>query len=238
MKLVLIATLLATSVALANPEVKEFDSAGLVEVKVENMSGLVSVSTGEGNKAIVSATKNKFSDKCKMTIEKVDRKLLVKVEKSGIFSTGDCDVNFEIKTPKSVNVDVSSRSGDLKVTGTQGKLDFKIGSGNVLADGEFKNLDGKSGSGDVTVKGLSGGGELKTGSGAITLTFATSKLNGSIDIKSGSGNATLLFPKGSLVMTNYKAGSGEMTNELGDNPKAEFKISMKAGSGDLKIKTY
>jgi hypothetical protein len=47
-----------------------------------------------------------------------------------------------------------------------------------------------------------------------------------------------MFPKGTKVKTSYKAGSGEMSNELGDNPEAAFKVSMKAGSGDLKIKSY
>ena len=47
-----------------------------------------------------------------------------------------------------------------------------------------------------------------------------------------------MFLKGTKVKTIYKSGSGELSNELGNNIGAAFKVSMKAGSGDLKIKSY
>lgn len=115
---------------------------------------------------------------------------------------------------------------------------FKIGSGDISADGSFKKIEGKSGSGDIDVKGLAGGGELKTGSGEINITFASSPIKGVLDIKTGSGDATLFFPKGARVKTSFLAGSGQVSSELGDNPNAPFLVSMKAGSGDLKIKSY
>jgi hypothetical protein len=223
---------------LANPETREFEASGLTEVKIENTSGRVSLTSSEDQKVSVSATKNKFSDKCKMTIDKVGQEIHVKVESKGFLSTDECDVDFDIKAPKGLDLDVTNGSGDVSVFGSVGDFEFEMGSGRVTAEGNIKSIDGDSGSGPVNIKGLTGGGEIKTGSGSIDLTFAKSPLAGNLDLDSGSSDATLLFPKDSLVKTKFKSGSGELTNEIGDSPNASFEISMKSGSGSLKVKTY
>ncbi|MEK6774530.1 MAG: DUF4097 family beta strand repeat-containing protein [Bdellovibrionota bacterium] len=238
-QLLLIIFFLLSQSTFAETENKEFESKGLNEVSVENISGKVTVSAFEGAKASVVATKNKFSDKCKMSIDRSGNKLVLKVEKSGgVFSSDECDVDFEVKVPKAVDLSLNVGSGNMIINGIHGALNFKVGSGNTSADGSFKKIDGMSGSGNVTVKGLNGGGGIKTGSGEINLTFTNKSLKGELDLKAGSGNATLLFPKGSKVKTNFFAGSGQVSNELGDNPNALFLVSMKAGSGNLKIKSY
>jgi len=238
-KLILVAACLVAQGAFAAPENKEFDSKGLNAVSVENTSGEVTITAFDGAKATVAATKNKFSDKCKMTVDRSGNKLVLKVEKtSSLFKSEECDVDFDVKVPKTVDLDLVVGSGNLSITGIEGALAFKVGSGNTSADGAFKTINGKSGSGKVDLKGLTGGGELKSGSGTIDLKFATSPLKGEFDIKSGSGNMTILFPKGSSVKTSYHAGSGKLINELGDNPSAPFSVSVKSGSGNLNIKSY
>lgn len=225
--------------ALAGPqESKDFDAKGLNEVSVTNTSGKVTIQAVEGNKAHVTAIKNKFSDRCKLTMDRSGDELTVKVEKSGFFSSEDCDVDLLVKVPKAVDLDLTIGAGKLAVNGVEGELDFKIGSGNVTAEGLFKEIDGKSGNGRIEIKGLAGGGELKTGAGGIDLTFAQKPLAGALDLKTGSGNATLNFPKGAKVKTDFQAGSGQLSNQLGESENAPFSVSMKAGSGDLKIKTY
>jgi hypothetical protein len=223
----------------AVPESKDFDSKGLGVVSVENTTGKVAISSLEGAKATVVATKNSFSDKCTMTVDRSGNKLIIKVEKKSSFSfSAKCDVDFQINVPKTVDLDLAVGSGNLTVKGIEGELAFKMGSGDISAEGSFKKIDGKSGSGKIAIKGLTGDGEFKTGSGSVDLTYAVSSLKGELDLKTGSGNATVLFPKGTKVKTSFKTGSGEMTNEMGESPEAPFHVSMKAGSGDLKIKSY
>lgn len=59
---------------------------------------------------------------------------------------------------------------------------------------------------------------------------------GELDIKTGSASAEIVLPKTAKVRTSFTAGSGELTNEIGDSPDSKFKISMMAGSGNLHIK--
>lgn len=228
--------MLLTQGIFAETLTQEFDIAGLKGLEIDAHSGSVMIQASSDQKVKVVATKKDFSEKCRLTMEKKDDEIEINVKKTGLFSRAECEVDFEIQVPRMVDLDVEMGSGNLTVRGVEGELDFKVGSGQVTADGVFRKVDGKSGSGDLSIRGLSGGGELKAGSGNIDLTFATSNLKGEMDIKTGSGNATVSLPKGTSVNSNLKAGSGTMTNEMKNDPNAPFKVSMKAGSGNLIIR--
>jgi DUF4097 and DUF4098 domain-containing protein YvlB len=237
-KLILVISCLVVQTALAASETKEFDTKDMTELSIENQSGKIKISSLENSKASVTATKNKFSEKCTMTLEKKGMKLVVKVEKTNSLSVEECDVDFDIKVPKGVDTEITQGMGSINISGLHGTLEFKLGLGDIMADGSFKKVDGKSGSGKVELKGLSGPGELKTGKGDILLSFNKILSKGEFEIKSGMGDATVLFPKGSKIKSSFKAGSGDLSNELGDSADADFKISMKTGMGSLKIKAY
>lgn len=233
----------------ANPgpqaETIDFDTADLQEVRVENTSGNVLITTGDAPKASVKTTKKKFTDNCKLTVEKTGKKLSAIVGRAKILSTETCDVDIEVRLPKAAQngkkplaLELQVGSGEISITQITAELEFKIGSGTVSAEGSFAEIDGLTGSGNVTIKGLTGAGSVKTGSGDISLQWAKAPAKGEVDLKVGSGNAVLLFPKGSKLKSSFTAASGELTNEIGDTPKSEFKVKMTAGSGNLGIKTY
>jgi DUF4097 and DUF4098 domain-containing protein YvlB len=220
-------------------ELTEFESKDLKAISISALEGKISLQADDGPKASVSVTKNKFSEHCKLSIENKEHKLQIKVEKSPrFFSLEDCDVNFEIKMPKKSDADIKLGSGALTVKGLEGELRYEIGSGEVKADGNFTSLNGKSGSGPVSITGLNGGGTLKSGSGALNITFENKPAKGNLDIQSGAGDTSLSLPKGSKIKTSFIAGSGKLTNDLGDSADAGYMISVKTGSGNLKIKSH
>jgi hypothetical protein len=216
----LLVLLLFPALALADVEEKSFSLSSVKRLDLTNKSGTVSVHPAKGDKATVRANKRTFETGCELTIDLHEGTLVAKVEtKSGSFfkRSSKCDVDFDLDIPKGVD------------------LDFRVGSGKVTVDAEVAEVDGTIGSGDVTIKGMTAGGKLKTGSGDIHLTYVSAPKSGSLDLKTGSGNTEILLPKGSKIKTDFMAGSGKLFNELGDSDGG-FEISMKAGSGDLKIR--
>ncbi len=216
-------------------ETKEFDLKGITKVEINNTSGNVKVKGVESGKVTVVADKKKFGESCTLTMNKTGEVLLIDVKKSGFFGA-DCHVDFDIQAPKSAALDVESGSGDLSVTGMQGDLVFVLGSGIVNVDAVVKKLNGKIGSGNITINGLTAGGQLTAGSGNIAISYNLPPQNGELDIKSGSGNTEIKMPRNSKLHASFFAGSGQLTNEVGDTPQSPFKISMKTGSGNLHIK--
>jgi len=219
-------------------ETKDFPAEGLKVVDAHNRSGLIRVTAHGGPKAIVKVTKNEWAKTCVLELKRVDDRLVVRVQQSGFVDSDDCRADVEIQAPKNVNLDLREGSGLVDIKGIEGALKYRLGSGNVKADGRFASVDGESGSGNVTVLGLVGGGVLNSGSGTIDLKFAKSALKGALEINSASGNAHLLFPKGAKVSSELTAASGKLVNELGQHPAADFKVAMKAASGNLTVKSY
>lgn len=240
--------------AFALVENKEFSASGLENLNLKNMSGDVIVTVSEDGKAYVSANKVNFEKNCTLKMNRSGENLIVEVKNEGWFNNDNCMVNFDIKVPKAIALNLKNGFGDLNVNGTKGKIDFKLGSGNAVVNAEAEKLDGKSGSGSINISGIIGDSKIKTGSGSIDITgligdadlktgsgdlkitYKLAPLKGALDIKTGSGDATVFFPTSMKVLTNYMSGSGRIYNELGDSSDASFRVFMKAGSGDLKIK--
>lgn len=224
------------SAALADTETREFPLAGIDKVDLSNGSGTNQIVAVDAGKAVVVAKKNHFDKNCKLTIEQRGSVLAVEV-KSGVgFGLTSCSVDLTLKVPRSVGVVAKIGSGELAINGTKGDLDFRSGSGAIKVDAEVTKVDGRSGSGAIAIKGLTGGGSLAAGSAGITLAYVSTPNQGELDIRTGSGDASVTFPKEAKIKTSFKAGSGTLTNELGDTPDSTFQVSMKAGSGSLHIK--
>ncbi|MBF0367497.1 MAG: DUF4097 family beta strand repeat protein [Oligoflexia bacterium] len=121
--------------------------------------------------------------------------------------------------------------GDLLITKTESERgDCEINF-SIIAPG-IAQVDVEIGSGDLDVSNMQGATAFKTGSGDININNSGKRVSG----KTGSGDAILSFPEGSSIETSLKSGSGGIHNEIGDSDNGKLKISMKSGSGDIKIK--
>lgn len=247
-------TSMFASAALASVETREFRGIGLESLQVKNSSGNVKVSVSGDGSAYVSAKKLIFDKSCRLKMNRAGKVLVVEVEKDGWPNGETCRVDFEIKVPRSVALNINSGSGDLNVDGTNGPIIFDLGSGDVVVKAEAEKLHGNSGSGSIKASGTFGDIEVETGSGSIDANGLTGKANlktgsGDLNIKyksasnksylyieTGSGDAAVYLPAETKVKTDLKSGSGRVHNELGESASASFTVSMKAGSGNLKIK--
>lgn len=231
---------LFSAMALAAKESKDFDAKNVKVLNVKNSSGEIRISVSADAKAYVVADKIKFEKACELQSKTFGDELIVNVETGSFFGSwfqsGDCKVNLEIKVPRLITVNVKSGSGDVEVLGTTGAVDVSLGSGNIAIIADVSRLTAKVGSGSVKIQGLSGDANVKTGSGDVSLTYKSTPTKGDVDLKTGSGDAIVFVPVGTKLLSDFKAGSGKLYNEMGDTSEAGFKISMRAGSGDLSIK--
>lgn len=217
-------------------ETREFDSKNIRRVDVENLSGRIVVRGGNGSKSTVKIEKIKFDKFCEVEIIQKEDELQVEVERRGLSRDGECEANIELQIPSDVKLELANGSGNILVEGTRGEVDFAVGSGDVALDGRIDDLEGKTGSGSVRAKGLVGPAKLKSGSGDIHLVYATIPSQGEIEIRAGSGDAEIMLPAKTRLKTQAFTGSGSVRNEFGEDPGAPFRVSFKAGSGDLRLR--
>ena len=217
---------------------REFEAQGLKELQLQNISGDVRVVATLDPKARVVADKEKFSSLCTLEIERADSKLIVKVTQNGESFVEDCKVALHIQIPKEMALDLMAKSSLLSVRGIEGRLRSRSASGELKASGEFKSIEVQSASGGIQIDGAVTNGTVKTASGEIKMTLPAVPEKGELKIDSSSGDAVVLVPRGSRLRSTLKTASGDTANEIGNDAKAGFRVSMKSASGDLKIKAY
>ncbi|MGZ3774230.1 MAG: DUF4097 family beta strand repeat-containing protein [Pseudobdellovibrionaceae bacterium] len=233
-----VAICLGSHAAHASVETKEFTAKNIVRMEVENKTGSVKISGENTDKIVITAEKIKFGDKCHLSFKQSEEVIEIESAKKSFFSDADCEVNFTIVVPKKMNLEVKSNSGRAEVSGINGKLEVRMGSGNLgVQSSEISYLNAKLGSGNIDIHGLNGNADVKVGSGNVKLTYIKDPGAGELDIKSGSGDVSLFFPPKMRVHSKVLVGSGEAYNEIGDFKDAKFLISYKAGSGNLNIKS-
>lgn len=216
-------------------EYREYDFNGVDKISITNGAGRIAILPMSVNKIEITVSKRQFDDTCSLHIAKeMGVNVVIKVEQP----TGAiCKVDFDVRVPQDINLDINSGSGDVTVAGVKGNLNFNLGSGSLKATGEFKRLEGKAGSGDVDVRGLKGVVDVNVGSGQAKLGFVADP-KGLVAVKAGSGDATLMFPKGTKIKSALSTGSGEVTNDFDNSPRADIEVKASSGSGDVNVKTY
>lgn len=225
-----------SSVTMAAQEIKEFPAKDISRLEFKNQSGEVKILGQDTNTIVIKIEKVKFDPKCEINFETSGRKLEIESGKESLFSQAECRVNFNITIPKNIDLELKSMSGNLEVNGTKGDLNLKIGSGDIKVHSIVEELNAVAGSGSIEVRGLVGNANVKNGSGDIKLTYAKDPGRGEIDIKTGSGDTTLFLPAKMRVHSKVLIGAGDSFNEIGDFEDAKFRVSFKAGSGNISIK--
>ena len=247
-------SLFFVQMSLANTEVREFSANDLDKLRVKNSSGSVKVVATDRNQIKVTSEKIDFGDHCKLDMRTNSGELSVEVSGEGWFINKGCEVNLTFFVPKSTSIKIQSGSGALSIVGTKGDVDVRGGSGSIAINAEVKNLDARTGSGAVqilgqvekanvrtgsgavVVQGLTGTTDVRTGSGAVSLIYGKAPEKGKLSVKTGSGSTSILMPSDTKLVSDFKTGSGSILNELSDTEGAAFALSVRSGSGSVKVK--
>lgn len=230
----LIALLPASGFSAAQREAQDYDAAGVRQLRVQNLTGSLTVSGAATPRVFIAAEKRDFGEGCAIAVTREGADLAIRVTKAP-GSTAQCGVNFEIVLPPDRDLALANGSGAVTVRGMAGRLGFRIGSGNLVADGTFPEVVGTSGSGQIDVAGLIGSGGIRAGSGSVTVQFAMAPGPGALEIRAGSGDVLVRMPAGTRVAANLRAGNGKVENTLGHAEDAPFLVSVVAGSGFVKL---
>ncbi|MEU8248490.1 DUF4097 family beta strand repeat-containing protein [Nonomuraea sp. NPDC048916] len=141
--------------------------------------------------------------------------LFVTYDCKGGMNWGGCTVNYKIEVPKGLRVVAGTGSGDITLRSLTGPVESSSGSGDV---------DGTGLAGKTLV--------AETGSGNLDLKYVSPP--DSAVVKTGSGEVELRVPDGSYAVST-EVGSGDVTVSVKDDDASPHKISVKAGSGDVRL---
>lgn len=230
--------ILLATLAEAQLITKQFDSSGIRRMQLKNPGGKIQIQVAEGSESSVEVQRNGRGENCRLKMERRGKTLVIATEAPFAYFQPRCQVDFKIKIPRDIALNIRNGEGPISVVGTRGPIDFSSSGGTVAIKGDITALKGRSGKGSVEVVGLNGSGQLKVGSGDISVTYSSLPRRGQLSIRSESGNATVFVPSGARLRAQLKARKGRLQNELGNSQNAPFIIAAKSGSGNLSIRSF
>ncbi len=132
-------------------------------------------------------------------------------------------VHFELETPKSLDLQVSTTSGNIDLTGLVGAIQVDATSGEVLLTSIDAACDVDVTSGNVKVKEVKGDVDIMATSSDILL----ENITGDVTMQATSGDAELLWVNGA-VRINKTSGNVHAEKCSGD-------FNIKSTSGDITL---
>lgn len=213
--------------------VKKLKSFGLT-----NVSGKVSIYSSEEEQVVVEFEKMRFPKSCELKISQDFESLKVKIlEKRKSLDEESCLVHFRVRIPASFNVNIINGIGPVEFLGINGKLNYQVGSGDIQIDGEPLEVLGRVGNGKQTFRGYSSAMSLNSGRGSFRIELSKLLPSGKLELKNGTGDAQVLAPESSDLNARLQSGLGKLFNEFPPaKNKDAFAISMKSGTGALRVK--
>ncbi len=135
------------------------------------------------------------------------------------------EANLVIYAPESLNVEIQSSDGSIKLQKLSGNFNLSSTGGDIQIENVKGEIDGSSIGGDLRIRNCSGNFEIKTSGGDIIV----SNFRGKIEANSSGGDITI----------NKMDGSVKASSSGGDikidfiNPVGTTKLS--SSGGDIKI---
>lgn len=206
-------------------------------LQVSNTSGDVYVTGGSGSTVDVTVKKSGLSHS---DLDSMTSDATVDHANSGLTITTNyphhctnCDLSYEIRVPRGVQVKVDVDSGDVHVAGTDGLIDISSSSGDVKLTDDSGPINVEESSGDVRLTDVGGSARVKSSSGGID----ASGLTKDVDFDAASGDITAKFASLDGVSTvRMRTDSGSITLDVPRNFSARISALTDSGSLDSNLK--
>ena len=234
---IMVVGLAVTATAAAQDFQKTYRVGAGGQVRIGNVSGDVIVTGYDGDSIIVTGTK-----------QGRDRDLIEVEDRSGAGNVDvgvrypkrcncDASIRFDVQVPRSIAYQfdqISSVSGDVRVSGVTGRLHASAVSGDVDIKDVAGTVSASSVSGDVAVEinRLDGADDMKfnTVSGDVNV-MLPSNLDADVDMSSFSGSIKTDF--GIEVRSERYGSRNSARGKLGDGSR---RLKMSSVSGDLSLR--
>jgi hypothetical protein len=133
-------------------------------------------------------------------------------EREGMIMAKVLSGDLQVRAPRRTGLTVNSVSGDIAVTGVQGKLDVKSVSGDIALRQTGDAVDVSTTSGDIKTRDIEGKCHITTVSGDIDLGFCR-MLSGLVETR--SGDVRVWVPSDADVLLEAEVVlEGEVSNEV------------------------
>ncbi len=196
-------------------------------VKIKTVSGDCVVKKGKSSEIRVHLVYTYPSDRFKPIFKEQGNALILKEEFTG-HGHMEGKSSWTVTVPGKTDIDFSSASGDLFVSGLESEVDAQAASGDIKVEDIKGKLRMQAASGDIRVKKSDGDITVKTASGDIDINGS----EGAFKVKCASGDINVA----EIVLKEtgtFKTASGDIRVRLAKT--SEYDMDLASASGDITL---
>ncbi len=240
--------ILSLSAAYAGRQQKmEKTFQGIKSIQIKTVSGDCTIITGKGKEVKLVVEYNVYPENA-MTPEFRQSGSILRLKERWNGGPSRGNVIWKLTVPSETEVEFSSASGDLSVSGLfgdvesntasgdvelsrmQGSMDIETASGNITIYDSKGELDFSAASGDIEADDITGEMELSVASGDIDI----SDCKGIFDVSTASGD----IDADGITMTamaEFSTASGDVDVQVAVTPEYDLEISTASGRSMLDL---
>jgi len=210
---------------------KEFTIGSCTTLKLENLNGHITVKTDATQKnVLLKATKKTAKEENLATIRIKDvrsaQQLTIMTEYANDNTKGSVD--YVLILPRSMNVDLSTEQGNIKINQLNGTITAVTDCGNI----DFINCQGKviaeTGKGNITSTQTAGSQQLQTVKGNIVIEDPNNSITASTE-QTGNISITCSKPLPTLCKVKLETKIGDITLAMPKTTSADIHARAERG---------
>ena len=144
------------------------------------------------------------------------------------FDSDDYEVQWNVRIPKTYNVEVSTSGGGIETDDIGGTLEARTSGGSIKTGRLLGNATLKTSGGGIRIGGGTGDIEAKTSGGSITL----ARVGGKVLARTSGGGIRIDDAMGSV---DASTSGGSITARLSRQPDGDSKLSTSGGSVNVSV---
>ena len=223
-----------------------YDVAAGGTLRVDASFGSIEVSTASGNRVdvrVIREVRDRFEDDEQQIIGEHN----VELSQSGNdvvvttsvsddardrwndeYNTTPLSVRFEISVPRSYNVDLGTRGGNISVEDLDGEVRTETAGGNISLDGSSGTAEVRTSGGNITIGDVAGDVDAETAGGSIHIERA----GGEVRAETAGGNITVDEVGGTI---DARTSGGNVSANITQQPSSDCRLSTSAGTVTLTL---
>lgn len=168
--------------------------------------------------------------------ERLDGDRLLLRTRCSNFVVVNCDSDYQVRVPPSVDLQVINTSGAVHVSGMLGAVDIRSDD-SITLDGGSGRVLLRSDYGSIRASGLRATEvQARTGSGRVSLQLAVSPHL--VSARSDDADVLVVVPNGpQLYHVDASSDNGTTSNGLRTDPASSLRITATSNSGNVTLRT-
>lgn len=195
-----VAVVMSAGILLSSPgmagEKWVFQSLSLNTVRGNVFNGTVTISTAEGDAEVVM-TKHSYGSHCEARVAVVGHDLVLSLENNSTFpALFDCKVDFAVKVPGGVEVDVKQDRGWATLTGEFSKVRYGLAAGYYTFNGSVPEH------------------QVDCGAGNIAMIYRSLSSQSTLAVNSGAANIKLFLPAATKLSAKHSSAAANFGSDF------------------------